>query len=113
MESAITLIAEGKSYYRGHDAVDLSENRSLEQVAEIIWTGNMPEGERRRLPELFRMPSVGRMTVTVPPRSGHEETQERAWTYAFGIALQRAVAQDPAAYDLRTAAVVRTGTRIL
>lgn len=112
MESAITLIAEGRVYYRGHDAVDLSENRTLEQVAELIWTGNTPQGKRGRLPELFRA-SAESPVVARPQRSGGEEAGGRAWTETFGMALQGAAARDPAAYDLRAAPVARTGARIL
>ena len=54
MESSITLITGGRMYYRGHDAVILSEDHTLEQVAELIWTGGMTEGDHRGLPELFR-----------------------------------------------------------
>src|SRR5919112_1379063 len=45
LESAITLIADGRLYYRGRDAVALSESHPLEQVAEFIWTGRFPNGE--------------------------------------------------------------------
>src|ERR671910_181876 len=45
MESAITLIADGQLYYRGRDAVALSKSHSLEQVAELIWTGRLAKGE--------------------------------------------------------------------
>lgn len=112
MESAITLIAEGRVYYRGRDAVDLSEDRTLEQVAELIWTGNMPQGKRGRLPELFRA-SAESPVVPGPQMSGGEEAGGRAWTETFGMAVQGAAARDPAAYDLRAAPVARTGARIL
>ena len=110
MESAITLIAEGRMYYRGRDAVALSEDHTLEQVAELIWTGSMTEGNHGRLPELFNTSSG-----VVPERLRFEG--RGAWSGSpmetFGMALQSAAAEDPAAYDLRSAAVVRTGARIL
>lgn len=111
MESAITLIDEGRMYYRGRDAIVLSEDHSLEQVAELIWTRNMTEGAPGRLPELFRA-SVG----VVVPRGLWLERREPVMlspTEAFGMALQVAAAGDPAAYDLRASAVARTGARIL
>jgi len=112
MESAITLIADGRMYYRGQDAADLSGNCSLEQVAELIWAGNLPQGRRDRPPELFRA-SAGDPVVPMPQRIGGEGAGRHAWTEAFGMALQCAPAEDPAAYDLRAAAVARTGARIL
>src|SRR5205085_6070825 len=39
LESSITLIASGKLYYRGHDVVELSRKRSVEEVASLVWTG--------------------------------------------------------------------------
>jgi hypothetical protein len=39
LESSITLIDRGHLYYRGHDAVELSRTRSVEEVASLIWTG--------------------------------------------------------------------------
>src|SRR5215211_4185404 len=54
MESAITLITEGRMYYRGRDAVTLSEDYTLEQVAELVWTGSITEGNHGGLPEPFR-----------------------------------------------------------
>src|SRR5215208_3722944 len=39
MESGITLIDDGRLYYRGRDVVALAEEKSLEEVAALIWTG--------------------------------------------------------------------------
>ena len=116
MESAITLITEGQMYYRGRDAIALSGDHSLEQVAELIWTGSMTQGERGRLPDLFRAAAAGVVVPGppgLPPGLGGEEVGGSDWTETFGMALQGAAARDPAAYDLRAAAVARTGARIL
>jgi citrate synthase len=37
LPSAITLIAEGKYYYRGQNAVTLADSHSVEQVAALLW----------------------------------------------------------------------------
>src|SRR5689334_9968170 len=37
LESALTLIDNGRLYYRGHDAVRLARAMSLEQVAQLLW----------------------------------------------------------------------------
>ena len=111
MESAITLITEGRMYYRGRHAVALSEDYTLEQIAELIWTGSITEGNHGGLPEPF-LTSAG---IAVPERlwlegqgAGSESPME-----ALGMSLQSAEADDPAAYDLRSTAVARTGARIL
>ena len=50
LESALTLIDNGRLYYRGHDATRLARSASLEQVAQLLWdcddrpfdAGNLP-----------------------------------------------------------------------
>ena len=111
LESRITLIAEGRLYYRGRDAVTLSEDHTLEQVAELIWMGSMTERDREKLPELFAASTedAARGPISLPvPRA-----PSRAPTLAFGMVLQRAAEEDVAAYDLRSVAVARAGARIL
>ena len=40
LESSITLIDNGRLYYRGCDVADLLRGHSVEQVAALIWTGD-------------------------------------------------------------------------
>lgn len=50
LESSLTLIENGRLFYRGQDAARLARNSSLEQVAQLLWdcddrpfaTGNLP-----------------------------------------------------------------------
>jgi len=37
LESAITLIADGRLFYRGHDAIELARTATLEEVAALLW----------------------------------------------------------------------------
>jgi citrate synthase len=37
LSSAVSTVAEGKLYYRGQDAAVLAQDRSLEEVAELLW----------------------------------------------------------------------------
>jgi citrate synthase len=48
LDSALTLIEDGRLRYRGRDAIELSRAASVEEVAALLWTG---EPERAR--ELF------------------------------------------------------------
>jgi citrate synthase len=107
MESAITLISAGRLYYRGRDAIALSDDCSLEQVAELIWTGETTWLDGADLPALFRDGISENHGLRVAD-DGMPSTTE-----AFGMALLSAAVGDPAAYDLRAAAVARTGARIL
>src|SRR5262245_16552456 len=40
LESAMTLITEGRLIYRGQDATALAVQSSVEQVAALLWTGD-------------------------------------------------------------------------
>jgi citrate synthase len=51
LESSITLIADGRLLYRGHDAVELARSASLEEVAALLW-----ECSPRRLAEAAPAP---------------------------------------------------------
>jgi citrate synthase len=46
LESALTLIQDGRLYYRGRDAVELARTSTVEEVAALIWTGDPNEAGR-------------------------------------------------------------------
>jgi len=105
MESGITLIDDGRLYYRGRDILDLAGRKSIEEVAALIWAG-----DEAMAPDIFppgefepseRIGTVLRSVSGMPP------------VEVFQVLLPLAAAEDPAAYDLRPRAVARTGARIL
>jgi citrate synthase len=102
MESGITLIEDGRLYYRGRDAMVLARDHSLERVAEWIWTGAMTEGGA--VPPLFR---------EIPRGDPPAAARGLGPMEALGVALQAAASREPTAYDLRPGPVARTGARIL
>jgi citrate synthase len=104
LESAITLIENGRMYYRGYDAVELAERQTVEQVAALIWTGDL-DGY---IPALLE-------AVELPPRcrAVGEQLASLSAFERFQALLPLAAAEDLAAYDLRPPAVVQTGARIL
>ena len=105
MESGITLIEDGRVYYRGREVGDLASHKSIEQVAALLWTGDETLAE-----DLFvfedKPPSqrTGDVLRTVAGMTPVE---------VFQVLLPLAAAEDPAAYDLRPEAVARTGARML
>lgn len=101
LESGITLIHNGRFYYRGRDAVTLAETASLEQAAALLWAAD--EQER-----LFDQPSVLSARQLVPLRTSAKDPFTLLQT-----ALPIAGARDLASYDLRPAAVRQTGARIV
>jgi citrate synthase len=44
VKSTITEISGDRLRYRGHDAIELAARRSFEEVAELLWTGELPVG---------------------------------------------------------------------
>ncbi len=98
LESAITLIADGHIYYRGHDAGTLARERSIADVAALLWTGT---ADGRVLGPPPRTPAAPRTRDGVP------------FIAAAQSALALASAGDPLAYDLRPRTVAQTGWRIL
>jgi len=105
LESGITLIDDGRLYYRGYDVVDLAGKKSIEEVAALIWTG-----DEAMAPSLFPPGELllsGRIRAVLGNVSGMPPVE------SFQVLLPLAAAEDPAAYDLRPLAVARTGARIL
>lgn len=97
LESSITLIADGRFYYRGHDAIELATRNSLAEVAALVWTGTLDDVDFER----------GRQATRSRPAA------DMPFVPHAQAALARAAADDPLAFDLRPANVVQTGARIL
>ena len=100
LESAITLVQEGRLYYRGRDATVLARTATVEEVAALIWTGGSGEAGR-----LFAGEPVRISPLSLP--------QELSAVERCQAALPVAGAADLAAWDLRPAAVAAAGARIL
>ena len=106
MESALTLIANGRLFYRGYDAIQLATTHTVEQVAALLWTGELPADPSGLFETTgdalsAQVAAVRQQLADVPP------------VEAFQVLLPLAAAHDLAAYDLRPAAVIQTGGRIL
>jgi citrate synthase len=98
LESAITLIADERVYYRGFDATALARTHALADVAALIWTGSA-DATALPPPVSYELPGDG---------SGDLPFVARAQS-----ALALAAARDALAYDLRPRAAAQTGWRIL
>lgn len=103
LDSAISLIAGGRLYYRGRDVAALAATATIEEIAALLWTGDLAA----------TLPAAG---VELPPGSWHRLATivaPLAPMDRFQAVLPFAAAHDAGAYDLRPAAVQRTGIRIL
>lgn len=109
MDSAITLIDGNKVYYRGQDVDKLAHERRVEEVAALIWTGDMANAK-----DLFNL------DVQISARAYetmilHVEVDGAALTpmQELQTFLPAAESDDPSAYDLRPESVATAGARIL
>ena len=94
--SSICLIENGRFYYRGQDAVRLSDRTTLEEIARLLWLGEAHS----------ELADPGR-----PGRPGNASISgliERCQIRLTGLADE-----DLAALDLTRSQVIRTGWRIL
>lgn len=108
LESAITLIADGRYYYRGHDALQLATSHTVEQVAALIWTGELGEEET-----LFG-PAQAEVASHYPQiHPFHQWLRDLPLLEQFQVLLPLVANADVAANDLRPQMVARTGARIL
>ena len=105
LASTVTLIEDGRFYYRGQEVVQLAQTASFEAVASLLWRETLdtadlfppelPAGLRQRMTDvqsiLQPLPLFTRFQVLLPLLAEH----------------------DLAAYDLAETAVCQTGARLL
>ncbi|MEZ4592080.1 MAG: citrate synthase family protein [Chloroflexota bacterium] len=105
LASAVTLIEDGRFFYRGYDAIELAQTAAFESVASLLWRDSLdaadlfppelPASLAQRLadlqPLLRDLPLFERFQVVLPLLAGH----------------------DLAAFDLAETAVAQTGARLL
>jgi citrate synthase len=96
MSSSICLIENGRLFYRGKDAVRLSEGATLEEVATLLWRADEDADLDADPPVAF---------PGIIPASGLIERCQ--------ISLAAVADEDLPAVDLTRTGVIRTGRRIL
>lgn len=94
-ESELTLIQEGRLFYRGRDACGLAREATFEQVAELLWGG-------------YRAALCPEWPTPLTRLMEDQEPLAR-----FGLLLTWLNQNDRNAYDLRPNSVAETGSRIL
>lgn len=103
LESAITLIENGRFFYRGYDVVQLAQERTVEEVAALIWTGSFETAPWFATSKTF----------TPVPTGLTEQLATFSPIERFQAILPFVASSDLAAYDLAETAVCQTGARIL
>jgi citrate synthase len=99
LESSITLIDAERLYYRGFDACELAQTRTVEEVAALLWTGSFDV-------DLFA-------ATTLHVVEGGESAGALPFVNRAQSMLPLVAAHDSLAFDLRPRAVAQTGWRIL
>lgn len=103
LQSSLSLISDGRLYYRGRDVVTLAASCTLEQVAALLWAGSIDEA----LPEADPVdlgPDGTSLKKIKAPLTIVEVMQAH---------LTVAAAYDTSAFDVRPVSVQRTGLNIL
>ncbi|HUD51603.1 citrate synthase, partial [Parvibaculum sp.] len=102
LESAITLIADGKLHYRGSNATALARNSSLEQVAALLWGCDVQPFTRDAVPRLTPLVEKLDADLAAAPRI------ERCLSL-----LPLAGLDDPSVYNMTDRGLAATGARLL
>jgi len=101
--SRLSLIRGGRLYYRGRDVLALATAHTLEEVASLLWLGDLaapfPDDAGEMRAADWR-PLV-KLASGLPPLEG------------FEVLLAILATRDPAAYDIRPQSVQRMGARIV
>ncbi|WP_030107418.1 citrate synthase [Actinoalloteichus caeruleus] len=104
IRTEITLLADDRLHYRGRDAVDLASSCSAEQVARLLWTGNLADHRPFAAPdELVR--AARRADRALPPAA--------RLTDRIRVLLTTVAISDPLRFDLDEGSVTnRTETLV-
>ena len=109
LESSITLIDGGDFYYRGLPISEVVKTFTVEQVASLIWTGDVVNADKLFDHDLH--PTAQKYETMLL----HVEVDgaDLLPVQAFQIILPIAMADDSVAYDMRREAVATKGARVL
>ena len=103
LDSAITLIADGRLHYRGVDAASLARNSNLEQVAALLWgCRDVQPFTRDAVPQMT--PLLTKMSADV----AHLPPIARALSL-----LPVAEMDDPSVYNRTDRGLATTGARLM
>jgi len=102
IESRLSVIRDGRLYYRGKDVVSLAVTCTLEQVAALLWAGDLASelpDEPVAPPQEWR--TLLRLAAGLPPLE------------TFEVLLPLLAARDSGAYDAQPVSVQRIGLKIV
>jgi len=112
VESAITEITGDRLFYRGLDAIRLAASRTFEDVAELLWTGELPASPGGRRPGS----APWRATTAALAAGRAAQAALPAGTLPlerFQVIVPAMAATDPLRLQLDPAAVLAAGRSII
>jgi citrate synthase len=90
--TSVAGIVGERLYYRGHEATALAGSARFEQVAELLWTGELPQRASFELPS-DALRAARRACVDLPPQGPSAER--------FAVACAALACEHPLRVDLR------------
>jgi len=103
--TGLSLIQDGRLFYRGLDAVGLSRQHSFEEVAAWLWTGQWPGLDDDFTIPPSAIPALRQALAGLPPDVLPVER--------FMVAVVAVSASDPLRHDLNPAGVPVTARRLI
>ncbi len=103
LESAITLVRDGRLFYRGHDAVRLAQSATLEETARLLWgiEGAWAPPRPRPLaitgstPRARGLAFLSRRAADSPPSQGRAATHLAEEAHALLTGMADAMTNEP------------------
>jgi citrate synthase len=91
VESAITEISGDRLRYRGHDVIRLATTRTFEDVAELLWAGELPSVRPSRDARAARGPAAAAGDTRAPLADGSAPWRATPAALAAGRGAQAAL----------------------
>jgi len=104
IQTDLTLLTGDQLYYRGHLVSELATTRTVESVAQLLWTGELNDQPGFPAPE--QLVALARSAVAVAPATARLTDQLRIAVAVLGAA-------DPLRFDLAPEAVMRVAGQLL
>nr|WP_042189368.1 citrate synthase [Kibdelosporangium sp. MJ126-NF4]CEL18630.1 Citrate synthase (si) [Kibdelosporangium sp. MJ126-NF4]CTQ98115.1 Citrate synthase (si) (EC 2.3.3.1) [Kibdelosporangium sp. MJ126-NF4] len=97
IRTGLTLLEDDELYYRGHRVTDLATRVTVESVADLLWTGELGDGQP--FPAPTSVVDLAKSAIAVLPPAARLTDRFRIAVTALGCA-------DPMRFDLSAEAVV-------
>ena len=105
LASSLSHIEGGQLFYRGHSALDLAQHIAFEEVAGLLWTGQLATLPQSPFPPFWLSPRRQEQLAVLAPQTGPVD--------ALLSLLVLLNSEDPASRDTTPANVMRIGLQTM